>query len=403
MDRVILFQNAVETLGYFSEQIAETFVEQGAEVFFLDYDNLYESLEALPAFLRKGNVTLITFNFIGVGGEEIFYNERGVSIWNQYEVKLINILVDHPLYYAAKLKRYGKQMRLFCIDREHVTFMKRFYPNYIVKFLPIGGNMQLIEKREDIMSEKCEQKPLLPILERPYEVVFTANYVPMEQIDRPIREADAEYQKFYWHIYQRLMEQPYVPVDAIFEEEIRREVGLVTEEELCAVMEKLCFLDLCARTSFRDKVIRALTDADVRVHVFGAGWEHFSCKKPENLIQNGAMISSMDCVKAIQNAKICLNVMPGFTDGAHDRVFTAMLQKAVSFTDDNCYLREHWENDEHLVFYSKERIGEIGEQTKALLKDADRMQRIADAAYERARVECTWKNRAIQLQMELNS
>ncbi len=403
MERVILFQNAVETLGYFSKQIAETFIQQGMDVFFVDYDNLNENLRELPGFVKKGTTALLTFNFIGVGGEDIFWKENDTSIWEQYEIPILNILVDHPLYYHTKLKRYGKGMKIFCIDREHVTYLKRFYPDYIVKFLPLGGNVLLEKEKKTSNLMLQDEEHMLPVGERPYDVVFTANYVPMEQIDRPIREADAEYQRFYRDIYQSLMEHPYVPVDVILEEKIRQEVGAVTEEDLSSVMEKMCFLDLCARTSFRDQVIRTLTDADLKVHVFGAGWEHFSCKKPWNLITNGRMISSADCVNVISNAKICLNVMPGFTDGAHDRVFTAMLQKAVSLTDDTHYLREEWKDGEHLIFYSKEQMERLECQVKKLLENPEQMQHIADVAYERASRECTWRERAIQLQMELNS
>ena len=82
MERVILFQNAVETLGYFSKQIAETFIQQGIKVFFVDYNNLYESLRELPGFAKKGTTALLTFNFIGVGGEDIFWKENDTSIWS---------------------------------------------------------------------------------------------------------------------------------------------------------------------------------------------------------------------------------------------------------------------------------------------------------------------------------
>lgn len=47
-------------------------------------------------------------------------------------------------------------------------------------------------------------------------------------------------------------------------------------------------------------------------------------------------------MQAMRDARIALNVMPWFKDGAHDRVFTAMLQGTAALTDDSRYLREEW-------------------------------------------------------------
>ena len=43
--KVILIKNAVETLGYFSEQLAETFQEMGHDTYFVDYDDLVNTVD----------------------------------------------------------------------------------------------------------------------------------------------------------------------------------------------------------------------------------------------------------------------------------------------------------------------------------------------------------------------
>ena len=64
-----------------------------------------------------------------------------------------------------------------------------------------------------------------------------------------------------------------------------------------------------------------------------------SCKKPQNIVRHGGQVTSERCVEAVQNARLSLNLMPWFKDGAHDRIFTAMLQQTVALTDDSRYLR----------------------------------------------------------------
>lgn len=65
IEKVVLIKNAVETLGYFSEQIALELQEQGLEVYFVDYEDLYESMEGLKQFVTRGDTAIVTFNFIG--------------------------------------------------------------------------------------------------------------------------------------------------------------------------------------------------------------------------------------------------------------------------------------------------------------------------------------------------
>ena len=120
--KVILIKNAVETLGYFSEQLAETFQEMGHDTYFVDYDDLVNTVDGISRFAVPEKTVLCTFNFIGLSGEEVFIEENGRYIWENQGIACINILVDHPLYYHSKLaKPPVPEMRVFCIDRERTV------------------------------------------------------------------------------------------------------------------------------------------------------------------------------------------------------------------------------------------------------------------------------------------
>ena len=153
--KVILIKNAVETLGYFSEQLAETFQEMGHDTYFVDYDDLVNTVDGISRFAVPEKTVLCTFNFIGLSGEEVFIEENGRYIWENQGIACINILVDHPLYYHSKLaKPPVLEMRVFCIDREHVAYMKRFYPALPVEFLPLAGNC-ILERKVPSPIEGC--------------------------------------------------------------------------------------------------------------------------------------------------------------------------------------------------------------------------------------------------------
>ena len=77
IDRIVLIKNAVETLGYFSGQIAAGLKEQGFETYFIDYEALDETVPRLSCFARRGKTALLTFNFIGLSGEPFFKEDMG--------------------------------------------------------------------------------------------------------------------------------------------------------------------------------------------------------------------------------------------------------------------------------------------------------------------------------------
>ncbi|QHQ61072.1 hypothetical protein Ana3638_10080 [Anaerocolumna sedimenticola] len=102
--KIILFKGQIETLGYFSEQLAKAFVQLGYEVYLFDFNNSYQEINNLIWFCDKENTVMITFNFIGLNNEDIFLMENGELFWNQREILCVNIIVDHPFYYHEFFK-----------------------------------------------------------------------------------------------------------------------------------------------------------------------------------------------------------------------------------------------------------------------------------------------------------
>ena len=148
------------------------------------------------------------------------------------------------------------------------------------------------------------------------------------------------------------------------------------------------------RSYFREKVVQTLADAGIIVRVFGADWEKIHCKKPQNVRTSGGKVNSAACVQAMRDARIALNVMPWFKDGAHDRVFTAMLQGTAALTDDSRYLREECRDGENICFYSLRALQQLPDQVVSLLEDPVRMAELAERGYRMAEKRHRWKNRA---------
>lgn len=331
----------------------------------------------------------------GLRGEAVFQTESGRSIWQEENLPVLNILVDHPLYYHSCLKEAGERMRVFCVDREHVGYVRRFYPGLKVEFLPLAGNELLFSHGDgEHGTHRVDVPEPVPYGRRTVDLVFTANYVSMEMLEEKVKALDDDYRIFYRRITEDLIADPAQSVDAVMERHIRNELGAVPEEQLCAAMSGMIWIDLFIRSYVREKVVQTLADAGIIVRVFGADWEKIHCKKPQNVRTSGGKVNSAACVQAMRDARIALNVMPWFKDGAHDRVFTAMLQGTVALTDDSRYLREECRDGENICFYSLRALEQLPDQVVSLLEDPVRMAELAERGYRMAEKRHRWKNRA---------
>jgi hypothetical protein len=387
MKKIILFKGEVETLEYFSLQLAKEFKRIGHEVFIFDFLEENKSLKALLSFLELNNSVMLTFNFTGIRGDDIFLDKNNTLIWNEFKIPCYNIVVDHPFYYHKILARVPELYHHISIDRFHGDYMKRFFPEVAAElFLPLGG------------TEFYDQ--LIPYENRTMDIIFTGNYTPPSHFDKFITRIDDDYTAFYHSIIDDLIAHPTLPMEEAFELHLKQEMGELNDEELKTCMENMIFIDLYVRFYFRGFVVKTLVDSGLKVHVFGDGWGLLDCKYPENII-DGASVDSKTCLEKIGQAKISLNVMPWFKDGAHDRIFNSMLNGALCLTDSSIYLDKEFKDGENVKFYSLSEIGKLPEIVTKLLKNPEYTKQIIEAGYNKAQNH-TWAKRAQVLESHIS-
>lgn len=388
MKKVIIFEQGIESLSFFSKRIAETLEKEGLQVFHYQLDQDVSVAETqrkkLKKFHKPGETMLITFNFNGFRGEEEFY-EDGVLVWRKLEIPCINIMVDHPFYYPALLDKVEEELGFdlyyqVLIDGDHEKFIRRFYPGITnVMFFPLAGSCA-----KNISEE------------RKYDVVFTGNYTPPQKFRKYIERIDDEYTAFYEGIIADLIEHPDTTMEQAFEKHLKREMGEISHKDLRTCMGNMIFIDLYVRFYFRGEVIRTIAEAGIPVHIWGAGFDQLECKKPENLILEGPT-DTEGCLNALANAKISLNVMPWFKDGAHDRVYSAMCNGALCLTDPSRFMREDLLEGENVIFYSLKEYEKLPDLICQLLSQEEKREKIAEVGKEHAMKNHVWSERVPQL------
>lgn len=379
MKKIILFRGGVETLEYFSKQIGDTLQNAGHEIFIFDMQDMFGSFHDLLLFCKKGEGILITFNFIGLSGEPIFQRENGL-FFDEYDIKCINIVVDHPFYYHKQLRNLPKDYLQFCIDRTHLAYMQTYFPTVQMgEFLPLAG------------TEIIRTSGRRTVEQRDIDIIFTGNYTPPHTFDKDINRLGAEYAEFYHGIIDDLISNPNQTMDEVFVRHIKRDIPDAGMEDLKQCMENMIFIDLYVRFYMREKAVKTLVDNGFHVHIFGNGFDRISYKHPE-CITFGGGVKSIVCLRKLGKAKISLNVMPWFKDGAHDRVFSAALNGAVNLTDGSQYLKEVFTGKNAISFYDLKQMERLPELAERLLSDKHLLEEMAEQAYAVAR-EHTWENR----------
>lgn len=393
IQKFILLKGKVETLSFFSERLKEELEKRGYECFLFDFDKEVQSFMKATWFVDE-KTALFTFNFIGMSGEPIFKMENGETFWKQRKVLCMNMLVDHPFYYheqlslLSQMSEYNKQSGKFknyiqfCVDKDHVKYCKRFFPEVCnCYFLSLAGSAV---------------KEYIPYENREIDVMFAGNFTPLETFLPYINRTGEENAAFYFEILEYLKENPDSEISSTIEKFLRRDFPDVTESEVKGCMGNSMFLDLYIRFFFRGEVIKCLVDNGIEVDVFGSGWDLFDCKCPENLRIHGPQ-KTAGCLKAMANAKISLNVMPWFKNGAHDRIYSSLASGCVCFTDKSEHLLERFTDGEQLVFYDLKNLDKLPELVKTYLEAEEQSEGIADAGKEHALKYESWEQRTEEI------
>lgn len=387
--KLVLFTKGIETLWYFSEQIGKTFEKLGYDVFYFDQCAQYDSLSRLLWFAEPKVTAAISFNFDGCSGEDYLIDSKGINFFEARDIPLINIVVDHPFYYHKFLPYLPKDYMQISIDREHEEYVKRFLPEIRRgPFLPLAGT-------------SLWTKETLPTWdERPIDIVFTGNYSPPSDLNHVLDRVNEEYGQFYREIIQDFIEHPHLGMHQGIIRHLLEEVEDMDELSLRDAMPNMIMIDLYVRHYFRGEVVKTLVDAGLKVYCFGAGWERLECRHPENIV-NGNVLESLGCLQQISKAKVSLNVMPWFKDGAHDRVFNSMLNGAVCVTDWSKYMTEILEDEKDVIFYELDDLSALPDKIRALLADRSRWEEMQQNAYHTASAAHTWAHRAQYIHKEI--
>ena len=390
--KLIFFTGVYDTLDLFTYEFIREFMNMGYETLEINTNQMSEGLAKLGKFVQTPVKAAITFNNLGFNLELV----PGKNIWDELGIPCINILMDHPFCYPEALKNAPKNAVVLCVDKKHMDYITRFYPQIsVVGFLAHGG-ISL-------------DKDLIPIPEREIDVMYAGGLSRkfVQNVMPKFNQFSFDAKTVADIVFNKLISNPAVTTEQAIEDTLIQLEVRLSSENLSEVISKLHYVELLAVSYYREKLIQTMLDAGIQVYLYGPGWDICDFVNHPNLVWEGR-ISAKDVIEKMHHSKIVLNTMTWFKDGTHDRVFNGMLAGALVVSDESKYMKEEFlsypETDirfAQMVMFQLNEMEHLAELIKNLLSRPEEMQKIANNGMYKARERHTWKSRAQELKEEL--
>lgn len=381
--RIVLFYSLTESLCYFSDRLAEEFQKRGHETFILDLpassaDNPH-SFQHFTEFISQKVDMVICFD--GIGTRE----EKYINIWDKHQAIVVDILLDPPLRFHATLEKHPQNYLLFCCDRDHVDYVKRYFNETVpfVEFMPHVG----------VMPKK--DMPVIPYRQKQYDILFSGTYYRPEDMFAKIEkffEKGTPIYQFYQFMFRLLIEDSSLTTEQAVLQTIRQAGFDAGSEELKTLLNFSESVDWAIRMYYRGRVVETLADAGFELHLLGRGWENHSTASYPNVHRIDDRIPYEKTLYYMADAKINLNVFPWFKSGTHDRIFNTLLQHSLPLTDTSKWVTEHFTDGEDIALYDLKHLEQLPEIVGSLLWDSGRAEAMIEKGYEKVAQHLTWSN-----------
>ncbi len=386
--RLVLFQGELDTINLFSDELKKGFLELGYEIFDFDLRQSAKSLGMLYQYIQDGSVTaMIAFNSMFFG----MTLPSGENMWEVLGIPCINILVDHPYWYHNILMRMPASGIVLCIDRNHMNYVNRFYPDISVNgFIAHGG------------TSLCPIHK--PVSERKIDVLYAgslyADYISQKP-DFSVWDFPAE--RICERSISQLLDNPEDTIEKVVEQQLQKAGVILADDELRRFISSCVYIERTVSSYYRERIVSSVAKAGIQLELYGNGWSECDWIRLPN-VHYGGRVAPEKILSLMENSKIVLNTLPWFKDGSHERVFNAMLCGAVAVSEASQYLKEVLPSDTWIPFdLSAGSLSMLPQSILELLSDESRMQRIASAGFELAASEHTWKARALEIHRDLLS
>lgn len=358
---------------YFGDSLGKALGLLGHEVEYFKVDE--DSLDDLEDYIGQNFDAIIDFNSDlprALMDDDSFFLDH-------IDAPFFDIILDHPLYHHDSLKNKLSNFHVICLDSNHKDYILKYYPHIkSVSVTPMTGELAF---GQDKINWEAFDK-------RPYDILMTGTYTDPTRIEAAIMKSPDFLRDNIKELIDMMMADSSLTIENAVEALARNEIYDYINSDLPLHTQTFYLADTYVRCVNRKNLICALDKCEHKLDLFGGLWEELDLHHatihreiPFNLT-----------FTVFSKAKICVNIMPNFKAGSHDRVFSAQLNGAVALTDPTTLLRSEYSDMENILFYDLEDIAGVTQIADSALSDVGSLKKIAQNGFEIAANRHTWTN-----------
>lgn len=385
-DTILLFESrdlCYESNQYFMECLVEAFEQMGYPVERCDLSLRIEEKLEKALECQENYLAAIDFNSLLPRAEL----SDGTAYLDVFCVPFFNYLVDHPLYHHVALRRGFPHYHVLCVDQCHRGYIAKYYPEIShVLYLPLGAMQANLPRSWD-------QKRL--------ELLFLGTYEPEDVIYQELEDYPAKKRTEILCLMERMQADWELTQERALAQYLQERDERLSREEFADRLHSDYLADKYLRNLRRRMAVEAAAKANVPFTVVGHGWDSLkSLSKGHITVHKGVGFAAS--LQLMADARMLLNTTPGFCGGLHDRVYSAMINRALCFTENTTFAREHLLDGGEAILYGQD-LSLLTERIVCMQEHPGKAEEIALRAYERAASSETWQKRAERMLLVLHN
>lgn len=363
-------------LHYFTKKFHEAIVRSGVQSRLFPPPTNANLPNIVSSLIKNPPDCTLAFN-------GLLPDSKGQFLADTLQIPHVACLVDAPNHFLNLIK--SAYTMIGCIDLSFCDFFQElsFPQTFFFPHAVAAEDASLIEKK------------------REYDVVMLASNMDFERIrknwkkryphplcqvlddaaDQVLSDTTTTHLQAFFH----LINTPYA----------QKNIDLKRFNSIAILSE----LEDYIRSKDRVELLRAVEG--IPVHLFGQkqGWKPYLRKNSTILLEGQVSFTQVQDI--LQRSKILLNSMPNYKHGAHERIFSGLIQGALPVTNKNVFMERHFQDKQNIAFYRSKHWHEVPSILHAYLSNENLRSKVALEGKLKVMKEHTWDQRVQSLKESL--
>lgn len=368
---LLVCYNQYESKRHFVKELNDSLQRQGIQTDLYEWENGPVPQGILDKI--KNNLPDITCSF-----NQPAPDENGKYFWDHLEIPHWMYLVD-PVIYELDVLRSPFTI-LSCVDRNDCRTVQSF-------------------GRENVFfCPHAIEKDWIKHEEKPFDVVFLGSCYDPDGLRDYFKKSLS---KQLCEVIEEAAEKTLSSPKATFTQALLQSLtshGLSPGEVNFSTLAYL--VDTYARGVERLAMIRSIHNANV--HVFGnkawlpgietADWSHYLSTQKN--VRVYPAVNYADSMQILSRSKICLNSMPFFKDGSHERIFTGIACGSFPVSSRSLFIEEQFTEGKEIAFFELSQLNQMDDLIDSWLGNEKKRLQAISKGQEKILQSHTWDHRA---------